>query len=147
MIAIIGILATVVIASLNSARGKARDAKRIADMKTYQTAIMMYIADGNVLPQNTAFSITSTYTGPLHTGLVGGGYLSSLPYEQFHSEGGAGNLYYLCTRVSEGSVCFEDNIAETWAIRFRLEDTSYMCINSQGIEPTDAAQPTKCIQR
>lgn len=42
VIAVIGILASVVMASLNSARVKARDAKRKADMKQIQTALELY---------------------------------------------------------------------------------------------------------
>ncbi len=42
VIAIIGILSSVVLASVNSARMKARDAKRIADLKQIQTALEFY---------------------------------------------------------------------------------------------------------
>lgn len=42
VIAIIGILASVVLASLNSARRKSRDARRVADIKQIQLALELY---------------------------------------------------------------------------------------------------------
>ncbi|PIS08253.1 hypothetical protein COT76_02470, partial [Candidatus Berkelbacteria bacterium CG10_big_fil_rev_8_21_14_0_10_33_10] len=42
VIAIIGILAGVVVVNVGSAQAKARDAKRISDMKAIQTALEMY---------------------------------------------------------------------------------------------------------
>lgn len=42
VIAIIGVLASVVLASLNSARKKSRDARRIADIKQIQLALELY---------------------------------------------------------------------------------------------------------
>src|SRR3989344_73172 len=42
VIAIIGILASVVLASLNSARKKSRDARRLADIKQIQVALELY---------------------------------------------------------------------------------------------------------
>ncbi|PIZ56329.1 MAG: prepilin-type cleavage/methylation domain-containing protein, partial [Candidatus Tagabacteria bacterium CG_4_10_14_0_2_um_filter_40_13] len=42
VIAIIGILASVVLASLNSARKKSRDARRVADIKQIQLALEMF---------------------------------------------------------------------------------------------------------
>jgi type II secretion system protein G len=42
VIAIIGILSSVVLASLNSARVKARDARRVADLKQIQVALELY---------------------------------------------------------------------------------------------------------
>ncbi len=42
VIAIIGILASVILASLSSARSKGRDAKRIADLKQIQLALELY---------------------------------------------------------------------------------------------------------
>jgi len=46
VIAIIGILSSIVIASMTSARQKARDTKRISDIKQLQLALAMY-ADAN----------------------------------------------------------------------------------------------------
>jgi prepilin-type N-terminal cleavage/methylation domain-containing protein len=42
VIAIIGVLASIVLASLNTARVKARDARRIADIKQIQLALELY---------------------------------------------------------------------------------------------------------
>ncbi|MDP2593411.1 MAG: prepilin-type N-terminal cleavage/methylation domain-containing protein, partial [bacterium] len=42
VISIIGLLSAVVLASLNSARAKARDARRIADFATIQTALELF---------------------------------------------------------------------------------------------------------
>ncbi len=45
VVAIIGILSSVVLASLNSAREKARDARRKSDLKQIQNALEMYYND------------------------------------------------------------------------------------------------------
>ena len=50
VVAIIGILATVVLSSLSSARERARDAKRLADVKTIQNALEMYHLDNGRYP-------------------------------------------------------------------------------------------------
>lgn len=56
VIAIIGILSSVVLASLNTARGKANDAKRLSDMHTIQTALELYYNNHNSYP-------TSNFSG------------------------------------------------------------------------------------
>jgi len=69
VIAIIGILSSVVLASLNSARAKARDAKRISDIKQIQLALEMYYDEHDgVYP--AAIS---------NTELTDDGYLSVVP--------------------------------------------------------------------
>ncbi|MFC1656705.1 type II secretion system protein [Patescibacteria group bacterium] len=50
VVAIIGILATLIVVNYNDSRAKARDAKRKQDISTYQSAIESYIDDYNVYP-------------------------------------------------------------------------------------------------
>jgi len=47
VIAIIGLLSSVVLASLNSARGKGRDARRKADLQQIRNALELYASDHN----------------------------------------------------------------------------------------------------
>ncbi|MFA6304453.1 MAG: type II secretion system protein [Patescibacteria group bacterium] len=47
VIAIIGLLSTLAVVSLNNARSKARDARRVSDLKTIQSAIELMKADSN----------------------------------------------------------------------------------------------------
>ncbi|PIS16147.1 MAG: prepilin-type cleavage/methylation domain-containing protein, partial [Candidatus Portnoybacteria bacterium CG09_land_8_20_14_0_10_44_13] len=50
VIAIIGLLASIVLVSLNSARGKARGVRRVADLRQIQTALEMYYDTNNSYP-------------------------------------------------------------------------------------------------
>jgi type II secretion system protein G len=50
VIVIIGIIATIVMISINSTRIKARDAKRVADIKQMQAALELYFADNLSYP-------------------------------------------------------------------------------------------------
>lgn len=76
VIAIIGILATIVLASLNSARERARDTKRVADLRGLQTALELFFDDNSRYPTDaegfaqlvTAGLIPSVPVDPLNTG-------------------------------------------------------------------------------
>ncbi len=91
VIAIIGILSTLAIVSLNSARARARDAKRVSDIKQVQTSLELYFADKNGYPadgvagaggitlgagnattlsQNGGFDATVTPAGTVYMGQV-----------------------------------------------------------------------------
>ncbi len=50
VIAIIGLLATLSIIALNSAQAKARDVKRLSDVREIRTALEMYFASENAYP-------------------------------------------------------------------------------------------------
>lgn len=50
VIAIIGVLASVVLTSVNAARVKARDARRLADVRQLVLALQLYYDDNNVFP-------------------------------------------------------------------------------------------------
>ncbi|MDO8572307.1 MAG: type II secretion system protein [bacterium] len=52
VIAIIGILASVVLASLNSARAKARDSERVQTMRAFKTALELYYTDFGKYPND-----------------------------------------------------------------------------------------------
>jgi prepilin-type N-terminal cleavage/methylation domain-containing protein len=68
VVAIIGLLATLSIVALNNARARARDARRVADIKQIQTALELYYNDLGSYPAsvtvNTAIASNSiTYMG------------------------------------------------------------------------------------
>lgn len=54
VIAIIGLLSTLAVVALSSARLKARDAKRVSDVKQSQSALDLYATDKNGYPAGSA---------------------------------------------------------------------------------------------
>ena len=63
VIAIIGVLATIIIVFVNNARGRARDAKRKAELRQIQTAITSYYLDHGDYP------VGEDDTGPAGQGI------------------------------------------------------------------------------
>jgi prepilin-type N-terminal cleavage/methylation domain-containing protein len=63
VIAIIGILAGIVLVSLNSARAKARDAQRLTDLDTLQGVIEQYRADEGHYPITNCAGQGAVYSG------------------------------------------------------------------------------------
>jgi prepilin-type N-terminal cleavage/methylation domain-containing protein len=74
VIAIIGILAAVVLVSLNSARAKSRDARRVSDMHQIQTALELFYNDCGQYP-----STLTTGANNGCTGVTFGTYMTSIP--------------------------------------------------------------------
>jgi len=85
VIAIIGILSSVVLASLNSARTKARDARRVADIKQVQIALELYFDSNAKYPTDLAQLVIS--------GGAGGASLASLPSDPSGDAINTGNGY------------------------------------------------------
>ena len=83
VIAIIGILSSVVLASLNSAREKSRDAKRVSDIKQLQLALEFYFDANGGYPSTIAGA-----AGDAH--LVTPGYIATIPTD---TVGGASYSY------------------------------------------------------
>jgi len=81
VIAIIGILASIVLASLDSARKKGRDARRIADVKQIQLALELYYDTNNAFPAalTTAALVTPGYISTVPSDPSAGSY-SYAPY-------------------------------------------------------------------
>jgi|SRR3989344_354877 len=78
VIAIIGILASVVLASLNSARTKSRDARRVADIKQLQIALELYFDAISEYPDATS-ALAPTYIPSVPADPLGGAY----PYDNY----------------------------------------------------------------
>lgn len=101
VIAIIGILAAVVLASLNTARGKARDAKRLADLKNVQVALEMYYSENGAYPNTNGdwYGVCSTFGSKGFTGASGWvpslapTYMSVLPQDPKTIGGCSGYIY------------------------------------------------------
>ena len=75
VISIIGVLATLVAANLNSARSRARDAERKSDLKNISTALRLYFNDNGTFPAVAAMPWDAEWSGN------GGNtiYMSKLP--------------------------------------------------------------------
>ena len=61
VIAIIGLLATLSVVALNTARVKARDARRVSDIKQIQTALEMYFDTYSSYPTATSDANLAKY--------------------------------------------------------------------------------------
>ncbi|MDO8626596.1 MAG: prepilin-type N-terminal cleavage/methylation domain-containing protein [Candidatus Magasanikbacteria bacterium] len=59
VIAIIGLLSTLAVVALGSARVKARDSKRLSDLKQLQTAFELYYTDQNAYPAGSGVTLGS----------------------------------------------------------------------------------------
>jgi prepilin-type N-terminal cleavage/methylation domain-containing protein len=66
VIAIIGLLASVVLLSLNSARARSRDARRVADIAQLRSALELYLNDNGTYPTALA-SLAPSYINPIPT--------------------------------------------------------------------------------
>lgn len=74
VIAIIGVLASIVLASLSSARAKGRDAKRLSDIKQLQLALELYYDSNNAFPPN--YNSSNAFDPAV---LTDAGYISAMP--------------------------------------------------------------------
>ena len=87
VIAIIGLLASIVLASLNTARKKSRDARRIADVKQLQLALELYFdANSGTYPLGTDMSgLATAYIPAIPTAPSPGSY----SYQALNDSSGA----------------------------------------------------------
>ena len=100
VVAIIGVLASIVLASLNSARAKSRDARRISDFRQISLALNLYYDSNGTMPSNPTPGIEvcdgSVEYNTLMQGLVTAGFLSGIPRSPGNQGGGTwpGYCYY-----------------------------------------------------
>jgi len=112
VIAIIGILATIVLVSLNNARQKARDVKRVGEMRQVQLALESYFDD------NTTYPNSGGTCGALPAGLETGGHIADTPVDP-----GGGSLAYAYATVNSSSTT-------DYVLRADLEDVGHNALDT-----------------
>jgi len=88
VIAIIGILSTLSVVALNSARAKARDARRLSDIKQIRTALDMYYDSAGIYPTSLIPGSPLSYNGLDFLAKVPDDPLSSQHYIYAQTENG-----------------------------------------------------------
>jgi len=121
VIAIISLLSSVVLASLNSAREKARDSKRIQDLAQIKNALELYRADNGYYPirddawlHSTSSSWDTTLGGSLEL------YLPKMPVDPVNnisSPWGTGHYSYAYGRTGP--------LGESYNLVAQFEDKSH----------------------
>ncbi len=111
VIAIIGILASVVLASLNSARRKSRDARRIADMKQLQLANEMYFDTAQSYPSGTQANLTVLTPNYIPAVPVGPAPYSVYTYQAF-------------TDAAGGTLCAASTGCMSYVLRIQIEEAA-----------------------
>lgn len=145
VIAIIGILATIVTASLSSARAKGRDARRVSDIKNIQVALGLYYADNLRFPCGI-YDLTATPSCPVFSGI----YMSKVPNDP---KDGTTQYTYVALSPASGTgsaqscAGFPPNLYHLGAV---LEQTSNTALKDDFDRPKDPVingiQYTYCLQ-
>lgn len=109
VVAIIGLLASVIVASFGTAQAKARDARRMEDVSMLQKALALYQVTGATYPISMA---TTTLTGAdsVSSALINAGAMATIPKDPLSPQ------YQYEYRTN--------NIGNTYTVSFCLETTS-----------------------
>jgi prepilin-type N-terminal cleavage/methylation domain-containing protein len=128
VIAIIGILSSVVLASLNSARQKGRDARRVSDLKQLQLALELFYDANPSTGYPAALSAAN---------LVTPGYISVIPTDPGtgdpygYVQTGSGSGYYLGAEL--------ETAGQTSALSGDNDDDQDISINGSSVNCEDDA--------
>jgi prepilin-type N-terminal cleavage/methylation domain-containing protein len=108
VIAIIGFIASVGMYAINNARMRARDARRLADLKAIEKAIKIYYDDNNKYPgsgNNTTYNnpaCTSSADGKMHN-IIPPSYISVIPDDPLYNQD-PGCYYYIRRNSGQGYI-------------------------------------------
>ena len=140
VIAIIGILSSVVLASLNTARQKGRDARRISDVKQIRTAMDLYYDSAQSYPLSIGTASSSV--------LITGGYISTIPVDPSTSAA----YSYAPLETSGGTTLCTATPCESYVIAAVLENASNTVLNTDtdtnpigALDCTDTPVANYCV--
>jgi prepilin-type N-terminal cleavage/methylation domain-containing protein len=122
VIAIIGILATIVLVSLNTARAKARDARRSSDM--HQIALAMEMYYDSVSPSTYPGTLLPDIATAIPSGQSIGAFMSPVPLDP-----GANTYYWTDTGSPTTRYC-------VWATLEAPATVTYVVSNPNGTKQT-----------
>jgi len=128
VIAIIGVLSSVVLASLNTARARARDSQRFANLSAVRTALELHALSNNGQYPNSGGNWNSQCSAWTQTtaansvpGLVSGGFMSQLPTDPeqnisgntccylYYSGGGTSDYKYMLHNCPTSNACNQNS--------------------------------------
>ncbi len=147
VIAIIGVLSSIVLVSVQNSRAKARDAKRVEEMKSIQAALEIYrsnvgtypaIADSSITESTALAAALSTYIPSIsndfvYTGLSTSGVVAAC--------GG----YHLAIALENSHVVLASDRDQSSRNGSVLAATAaYRCGQAGGINGSDAGTSTNC---
>ena len=133
VIAIIGILSSVVLASLNTARQKSRDAKRIADVKQLQLALEFYFDKNRTYPPTIAAANGIT-------NLVTPGYIATIPTPPAGTGTGVGKDAYAYSPINPAS----GGTCTGYHLGVELEDSGHVAFSSD-VDSAGGTLGTSCV--
>ena len=117
VIAIIGILASVVLASLNTAREKGRDARRIADLKQIQLALELYFDAARSYPAPASGLVPDTI-------IEAAGFMTTVPIDPISQAQYFYGATASCTGVAGANACVDYHLGA------ELEDVNNPALDS-----------------
>ncbi|HOY56113.1 MAG TPA: prepilin-type N-terminal cleavage/methylation domain-containing protein [bacterium] len=123
VVSIMGLLATLAIAALQSARQKGRDARRQGDMKQIKTAIELYFDANGFYPQCAGNNIcTSTgYQGNIQALAISPTYMVTIPTDPRNSSTVYGYYYARGYKKTGPSTLLATGLNSDYVLATRLE--------------------------
>ncbi len=131
-VGIIGVLASVSIVSINSVRQKARDAKRISEVKQMQNAFEAYMSNNGSYPQGATAIIGDATHDALcadAAGFVGDAAACTQPVfmqkvNRDPLNGAQGHEYSYQAKTAAAANCAAPGPCESYELKFKLEGGS-----------------------
>lgn len=116
VVAIIGMIASMIFVSFESTRAKSRDARREEDMKQVQNALGLYFVNNRQFPECSELVINGS-TDCVSDALIAVGAISGLPTDPVQGSSG------VCDGENSYVYCYSSDLF-TYTLKYRLETDS-----------------------
>jgi len=131
VIAIIGLLATIVMVSLNSARGKARDSRSLADFRQIYSAMALYYEDASAYYATGDVDCNAAGEGTaISAGVSIGDYIAVVP------QSNGTEVYSWC---NGGATGIQDTQKFCIYVQSAVNTSNYFYVSEKGIGVTTSA--------